>query len=296
MIAGKQLLQLIVGFVLLTVVFSVIERLWPSQSQQRRLRRGFGTDLIYWFLTPLVTKAISQAAVIVAVVPLLLVMDRPLDGKSIQAGFGPVILLPAWAQVALILLIGDFIGYWVHRGFHGRRLWKFHAVHHSSKDLDWLSSVRLHPVNDIVARLCQAVPFVLLGFSPLSSRPTYPSSPSMRSPCTRTSHGHTAHCAMLWRALPSIAGITRRKTRRWKRTSRDSFRSGTCCLGRSICLLGKNGPPNSGCATIRCPRVFGLNSRTRSSPPDANRVFRPPTSLSGKDFFSYSKIAATRVS
>jgi sterol desaturase/sphingolipid hydroxylase (fatty acid hydroxylase superfamily) len=50
--------------------------------------------------------------------------------------------------------------------FHSRRLWKFHAVHHSSKEVDWLSSVRLHPVNDAVSRIFQAVPFVLLGFSP----------------------------------------------------------------------------------------------------------------------------------
>jgi sterol desaturase/sphingolipid hydroxylase (fatty acid hydroxylase superfamily) len=167
MIIGKRIFELAFAFVVLAVVFSAIEWLWPGQSQQRRLRRGFLTDVIYWFFTPLVTKTVSQAAVIAGVVPLLLIIGRPLDKSSIQAGFGPVTLLPVWAQVALVLLIGDFIGYWLHRGFHGRRLWKFHAVHHSSVDLDWLSSVRLHPINEVVASLCQAVPFVLLGFSPL---------------------------------------------------------------------------------------------------------------------------------
>ena len=99
--------------------------------------------------------------------PLLLLLGRELDAKNLAAGYGPVVALPAWLQVVLIVVLGDFIGYWVHRAFHSRRLWKFHAVHHSSKDLDWLSSLRLHPVNDIVSRICQAVPFVLLGFSPL---------------------------------------------------------------------------------------------------------------------------------
>jgi sterol desaturase/sphingolipid hydroxylase (fatty acid hydroxylase superfamily) len=38
-------------------------------------------------------------------------------------------------------------------------------VHHSSQDLDWLSSVRVHPVNDMIARILQAVPIVALGFN-----------------------------------------------------------------------------------------------------------------------------------
>jgi sterol desaturase/sphingolipid hydroxylase (fatty acid hydroxylase superfamily) len=53
----------------------------------------------------------------------------------------------------------------MHRLFHGP-LWRFHAIHHSSVDLDWLSSVRLHPLNDVLTRLVQVVPFLLLGFMP----------------------------------------------------------------------------------------------------------------------------------
>jgi sterol desaturase/sphingolipid hydroxylase (fatty acid hydroxylase superfamily) len=69
--------------------------------------------------------------------------------------------------VAEVLLLGDLVGYWVHRLFHGRRLWRFHAVHHGSKDLDWLSAVRLHPVNDVVSRVAQVIPVLLLGFPPM---------------------------------------------------------------------------------------------------------------------------------
>ncbi len=67
-----------------------------------------------------------------------------------------------------MLVLGDFLAYWMHRAFHGGRLWRFHAIHHSSRDLDWLSSVRLHPVNDAVMRIAGAVPILLVGFSPLS--------------------------------------------------------------------------------------------------------------------------------
>ncbi|PHX58690.1 MAG: hypothetical protein CK522_02850 [Opitutia bacterium] len=39
-------------------------------------------------------------------------------------------------------------------------------MHHSSEKLDWLSSVRGHPVNDILANAMLLFPFLLLGFGP----------------------------------------------------------------------------------------------------------------------------------
>jgi sterol desaturase/sphingolipid hydroxylase (fatty acid hydroxylase superfamily) len=65
-----------------------------------------------------------------------------------------------------MLVVGDLIGYWVHRWFHIGPLWRVHAVHHSSTALDWLSSTRLHPVNEILSRLLSALPLLLLGFAP----------------------------------------------------------------------------------------------------------------------------------
>jgi len=82
-------------------------------------------------------------------------------------GFGPVAAQPVWLQIIEVYVVFDFIGYWSHRVFHRSRWWPFHAVHHSSEDLDWLSSVRVHPVNDLGSKFCQVTPFLLLGFSPL---------------------------------------------------------------------------------------------------------------------------------
>ena len=73
--------------------------------------------------------------------------------------------LPTWVQVPLILFIADLLAYWSHRVFHGRWLWPFHAIHHSSKTVDWLSSVRLHPINDVVSRIAQVLPLYWLGFN-----------------------------------------------------------------------------------------------------------------------------------
>lgn len=159
----ERLPNLIIAFVLLTLIFCLIEGIWPGLRGQKRLRRGYWVDLVYWFFTPLVTKAITRVAILVPVAVLLVMLGRRLDASAAE-GYGPVSRLPAWLQAVLIVVLGDFIGYWTHRAFHARRLWKFHAVHHSSTEVDWLSSVRLHPVNDFASKLAQVIPFVLLGF------------------------------------------------------------------------------------------------------------------------------------
>lgn len=164
---ARRLVVLVAAFVALTVVFWAIEFFWPSIRDQRRWRRrGYGTDVLYWFFTPLVAKPLSQLCVLAVLAPAFWLLGRSLDRSALLAGHGPAATLPKWSQVLLIIFLGDLIGYWTHRLFHGRRLWPFHAVHHSSEELDWLSSVRLHPVNETVTRVCQALPFVLLGFSP----------------------------------------------------------------------------------------------------------------------------------
>jgi sterol desaturase/sphingolipid hydroxylase (fatty acid hydroxylase superfamily) len=165
-----KIVGLAICFVLLSLVFSAVESLWPSIPTQRKLRSGLGTDLLYWFFTPLVSRAISLLALLIALAPLLLLFGYRLEQQELQSaihdGHAPVLLWPYWLQGLLIFAGGDFIDYWTHRWFHGRRLWGFHAIHHSSKEVDWLSSLRLHPVNDLGTRFCKTIPLVLLGFSP----------------------------------------------------------------------------------------------------------------------------------
>jgi sterol desaturase/sphingolipid hydroxylase (fatty acid hydroxylase superfamily) len=161
--------SVVVGLAVLALVFWPLEKLSPSRRQPA-WRPDMPTDLAYWFFTPLVTRAIARAALIVAVVLLAVAAGVPLDKdhvKAFAAGSGRGLgRQPIALQVIEVLLLGDLIGYWSHRLFHGRVLWRFHAVHHSSTRVDWLSSVRLHPVNDVVSRVLQAVPLVLLGFAP----------------------------------------------------------------------------------------------------------------------------------
>jgi hypothetical protein len=49
-------------------------------------------------------------------------------------------------------------------------LWRFHAIHHSSTDIDWLAGSRLHLVDVVITRGFTFVPIALLGFA---SSPVY---------------------------------------------------------------------------------------------------------------------------
>lgn len=164
----QMLAGLVLSFIVLLVVFQGLEWLRPRGKRLPLFRRGFATDVAYWAFTPLVTRSITRLCVAAVIVPVAILIYGKVDRDLIQNGFGPAARLPLWLQAIAILVIGDFFGYWMHRLFHGRRLWRFHAVHHSSVDLDWLSSVRLHPVNDAIMRIATVLPVMLLGFAPIA--------------------------------------------------------------------------------------------------------------------------------
>ena len=71
-----------------------------------------------------------------------------------------------WWTIILALLVADFIYYWEHRIAHEVRiLWTQHAVHHSSRDLNIVTSVRFGPFEAIWPLIIH-IPMVLLGFPP----------------------------------------------------------------------------------------------------------------------------------
>lgn len=173
------LLGVAFALVVLGAVFTLLERARRTRPGPPWFRRQDAPTDLAWFLTaPFVTRAVTAAALVVTAVVVLLVSGRSLASAraELAAGgfpdfglFGLGAVVRAWplgVQFLAGFFVGDLFGYAQHRLFHRRPLWPFHAVHHSSPRLDWLSSVRVHPVNEFVARVLQAVPVLLLGFDP----------------------------------------------------------------------------------------------------------------------------------
>ena len=204
--------NLFIGLLVLSIFFWLVETLFAANPEQPRLlRRGFKTDLWYWFATPLVTKSVSQAGL-----ALILVLIYRSDVASLKGMLESrdtwLARQPLGLQALEMLVIGDLIGYWTHRWFHGRRLWKFHAIHHCSKDLDWLSSVRLHPLNDWLSRWIQASTLVVLGFSPAAIAAYVP---------FLTFYAILLHANVSWGFGPLRCIVASPKFHRWHHTSED---------------------------------------------------------------------------
>lgn len=152
--------SLLLGLLLPVAVLWPLERLWPAQVGQPLWRSDSALDVAYGIGLPLLRGGLMALALLPA-----LAFDYS-PSEYLHSGFGPVGRQSGWLQALGFLVLFDLSAYWMHRFFHGRHLWKFHAVHHSSTRLDWLSTVRHHPVNDIAQRIAQSAPALLLGFAP----------------------------------------------------------------------------------------------------------------------------------
>ncbi len=71
------------------------------------------------------------------------------------------------AQVVLMILVVDFLRYWLHRICHtSNMLWRLHEVHHSPDILYTLNVGRFHPLEKMLHFSLDTVPFLLLGVGP----------------------------------------------------------------------------------------------------------------------------------
>jgi len=165
--AGETLLKILpitIGIALVLTVLSNWSACNPGQHWWRK--REIVTDLIYWFLIPLMARFVRIGLLVMGAA---LVFDIHGADDLIafyMHGHGPLSTLPLWAQIVIFLVASDFLLYWIHRGFHRPAMWKYHAVHHSSEELEWISAARFHPVNIFLGTVAVDVFLLLAGISP----------------------------------------------------------------------------------------------------------------------------------
>jgi sterol desaturase/sphingolipid hydroxylase (fatty acid hydroxylase superfamily) len=152
-----DIIRLCIWLVLLMIVFIPLERLF-SQHPQKVFRQGFLTDLGYYFISSLIPTHLL-------VVPMAFIawgLHSVVPGSLHQWTAG----LPFGARFVASLVVGEFGFYWGHRLMHEvPLLWRFHAVHHSAGQLDWLVNTRAHPVDMVFTRLCGFIPLYIVGLA-----------------------------------------------------------------------------------------------------------------------------------
>ena len=148
----------LLNLALLAMLFAPLERLWPLRTQSV-FRSGWTTDGLYFLISHLLVQGMTLLTLLPATV---------LFAWAVEPGLQQFVRgMPFILQFLACAVIADLVQYAVHRLFHRvRRLWPFHAVHHSSRDLDWLAGSRLHLVDVIVTRGLGFVPLFVLGFEP----------------------------------------------------------------------------------------------------------------------------------
>jgi len=150
-------LRLGIWLFLLMVVFVPLERLFAVHPQ-KVLRKSFPIDLGYYFLNSLLPKTLLILPMAFIAWGLHSVVPRGLH--SFVAG------MPMWTRLAAALVVGELGFYWGHRWTHEiPLLWRFHRIHHSAEEIDWLVNTRAHPFDIVFVRLCGFVPMYALGLA-----------------------------------------------------------------------------------------------------------------------------------
>ena len=128
-------------------VFNVLAKCTPCNPGYTVRPRSMVTDIAYLLVMPIFTRFIRAGYISVGI--MLVFHGEPVENIQyyLMHGYGPLSQLPLWLQAAIVFLVSDFLLYWTHRSFHGKDLWRFHAIHHSSEHVEWHSTYRFHPVN-----------------------------------------------------------------------------------------------------------------------------------------------------
>lgn len=153
----------VVQLVVLMAVFTIVEGRWPATRAHRWWRRPLLVDICSWLIHPLAISAGITLAV-AATDKLLVAMPDSGPWLWLLTLRAYASSLPFLAQLTITLVIADFLAYWIHRAYHRfPLLWAFHVVHHTSEELDWLSTSRLHPVSQILNTAAIALILICLG-------------------------------------------------------------------------------------------------------------------------------------
>ena len=150
-----------VWLVVFAAIFVPIERVFALHSQ-KIFRKGIAVDLGYYFISGLLPGFVLAPPISAAV----LLIHHFIPGGVLAA----IAAWPIWLKACATMMVGETAYYWAHRLSHQIPfLWRFHAVHHSAEQLDFLVNARMHPVDLVWSRMIMLTPIFALGLAnPLS--------------------------------------------------------------------------------------------------------------------------------
>ncbi|WDJ84232.1 sterol desaturase family protein [Xanthomonas campestris] len=70
----------------------------------------------------------------------------------------------SWLMLCVALIFSDFVAYFRHRFEHSKSMWPSHEMHHSDRDMVWISLYRFHPFNRVSSSLIDVGVLLAIGF------------------------------------------------------------------------------------------------------------------------------------
>jgi sterol desaturase/sphingolipid hydroxylase (fatty acid hydroxylase superfamily) len=149
---------MLLDLLLMTVIFIPLELFFPKNRFQTKFHEEWRTDLMYFVISHLFIQFFG------------IVTQKPAILFFGWMGLDKVHLwvqgLPFIVALFLAFFTTDLFQYWAHRFFHTRvYLWRFHSIHHSTQNMDWLAGSRTHFMDIFFTRAMTFIPLYVLGFS-----------------------------------------------------------------------------------------------------------------------------------
>jgi sterol desaturase/sphingolipid hydroxylase (fatty acid hydroxylase superfamily) len=143
------------AFGLLPIIW-LLEAWRPANPEQPVFSPGMLVDFVWFLLFPVLALALRG--------PFERLLET-LFGASLADFHVPIITaLPVAVQIVVIILLVDLLTWVSHWIRHKVPLfWEFHKIHHSQQQLNFFSTLRLHPGDFLANALIRFLPFTLLG-------------------------------------------------------------------------------------------------------------------------------------
>ncbi|MCW2961564.1 MAG: hypothetical protein JWM90_1951 [Thermoleophilia bacterium] len=139
------------------VVFIPLEHYFAHRHLSP-LRPGWRTDAAYFF-----TSHVFIQFLLIAVTVGTTFITGFVEIRAVKEF---VVSMPLWLQFLVAVFVADLAQALIHRTYHRvMPLWRFHAVHHSSRELDWLAGSRIHFVETVLTRSVVLLPLLVFGFA-----------------------------------------------------------------------------------------------------------------------------------
>lgn len=152
---------MLLDLLLMALIFIPIEMVWPKNKEQSRFHEEWRTDLVYFVISHLFIQFFG----VFTQKPAALFFGW----MGLSGVHAWVNSLPFLVELFLAFFITDLFQYWAHRFFHLHAfMWRFHSIHHSTQNMDWLAGSRTHFIDIFFTRSFTFIPLYVFGFSSIT--------------------------------------------------------------------------------------------------------------------------------